>query len=33
MELRESTGLPISSEETTLRYSESEISVKDVLIH
>ena len=33
MELRESTGLPICSEETTLRYSESEISVKDVLIH
>ncbi len=33
MELRESTGLSIVSEETALKYSDSEISVKDVVIH
>jgi oxalate decarboxylase/phosphoglucose isomerase-like protein (cupin superfamily) len=32
MDLRESTGLPIVSEETALKYSESEISVKDMQI-
>ena len=32
MDLRESTGLPIVSEETALKYSENEISVKGIQI-